>query len=325
MSKPTSRRTRILRGAAALTVSVLLISLVVGRADVGALCAALAATRIPWVGAAFLAFGVGMALAATRWSLVLEAGGLAEPRFFILRLSCVGHCFNMLLLGPVGGDLAKAAVFARWKGRPGAKALAACAIDRLLAAGGSILYGCITLTLIAFCGGLERLGSLHVSGPAWRVPLLVAVVVGAAGWRFRDRLHGNVFLKQSWGSFRDVIARFGDSRRLPAYGVGLALLMQMIWSGVLAVCLFAVAGTTVAWSDTLWVFPIVSTVSALPISVAGAGVREGTAVLLLRTCGVAGADALAAALLTSAVYVAWAGVGAALAWREEMVFARSRL
>ena len=71
-------------------------------------------------------------------------------------------------------------------------------------------------------------------------------------------------------------------------------------------------------------FPIVSSIAALPISVAGAGVREGTSVLLLSACGVSDVDALAAALLTSGIYIVWAIVGAAIGWREERISVKQR-
>ncbi len=321
MSSGKRKRTRVVRGAAGLAISGLLIWWVVGRADTAALGAALAGTRVGWLAAAFGVFGLGIALAAARWSLPLRLSEIQDPGSFVLRAACVGHCFNMLLLGPVGGDIVKAALYARWKRRSGAKTLAACAIDRLLAGGGSLVYGVVVALLIVFCGGIEKLGELPLSGPAWRGPAVVGGGVVLAVWALRDRIRGSEFLRQSWHSFRDVIRRFGGSRRLPALGVTLSLMNQLVWTSVLAICLYAVAGMDVAWRETLWVFPVVSTVAALPISVAGAGVREGAAVLLLKTCGVPAADALAAALLTSGVYLAWAVVGALIAWREEMAFA----
>jgi len=320
MSIGKKKRTRVLRGVMGLAVSGLLIWWIIGRADVAALGGALAGTRFGWLGLAFAMFGAGLALAAARWSLPLGVSGFSESGAFVLRVACVGHCFNMLLMGPVGGDIVKAALYARWTRGSGAKTLAACAIDRLLAGGGSIVYGILIVLLIVFCGGMERLASLQLTGPAWRGAAILAALAAFAVWMFRARLLGNEFLRQSWNSFREVFRQFGGSRRLPALGVALSLLNQIVWTSVLAICLVAVAGEDVAWGETLWVFPIVSTVAALPISVAGAGVREGTAVLLLRTCDVSAADALAAALLTSGVYLAWAAVGALIAWREEMVF-----
>jgi uncharacterized membrane protein YbhN (UPF0104 family) len=322
MSSRKKKRTRVLRGVAGVAISGLLIGWIVGRADMAALAGALAGTRLGWLTMAFVMFGAGIALASARWGLPLAVSGLSESGAFVLRVACVGHCFNMLLMGPVGGDIVKAALYARWTGRSGARTLATCAVDRLLAGGGSVVYGILIVLLIVFCGGMERLSSLQLTGPAWRGPALLAALVALAIWVFRDRFRGSEFLRQSWNSFREVFRRFGGSRRLPVLGVALSLLNQIVWTSVLAICLYAVAGGDVAWGETLWVFPIVSTVAALPISVAGAGVREGAAVFLLQTCDVPAAQALAAALLTSGVYLAWAILGALIGWREEMASER---
>ncbi len=318
------KRARLIRGVAGLAISGLLIGWMIARADMSALGAALGGTHRGWLVLAFAVFGVGIAVAAARWGLPLASSGLRESGGSVLRVACVGHCFNMLLLGPVGGDLVKAALHARWRRCSGAKTLAACAIDRLLAGGGSLLYGVLAILLIVFCGGLERLSSLPLSGPSWRGPLAAVLILAGVAWGGRRRLRNNEFLRQSWHSFRDVISKFGGSLGVPAAGVALSLLNQLLWTSVLAICLYAVAGDEVNWLETLWVFPIVSTLAAMPVSVAGAGVREGVAVLLLKTCDVPTADALAAALLTSSVYLAWAVIGALIGWREEAVF-RSRI
>jgi uncharacterized membrane protein YbhN (UPF0104 family) len=61
---------------------------------------------------------------------------------------------------------------------------------------------------------------------------------------------------------------------------------------------------------------VISVVSALPISVGGLGVRDSAAFVLLGLCGIPGADALAAALLTAAVSLLWAFIGGIVLWRE---------
>ena len=320
MSPPKKNRKVALKGLAGLSISCLLVWAIVRRVDPAALGEAFASLRVGWFVFAVVAFGFGIAIAGARWRIPLVMNSLAEPWGFVLRMSCVAHCFNVLLMGPVPGDMAKAALFSRWRKRPGAKALAACAIDRTLAAGGSVFYGLLTVTLIVLCGGLERLLKLEYTTPGWSLMIVVAAVAFGVIWLVRGRLAGNAFLVDSWNSFRVGILRFRDSRRMAALGVFLSLLNQILFGSILAICLFAVAGEDVNWAEALWVFPLVSSLASLPVSIAGAGVREGAAVLLLSTCGVDGADALAAGLLTSSVYLLWALIGAAVGWREELRF-----
>src|SRR5205814_877912 len=63
-------------------------------------------------------------------------------------------------------------------------------------------------------------------------------------------------------------------------------------------------------------FPIISLLSALPVTVAGSGVREGASLVLLGLYGVSKEDAVAAAFLTLSVSLTWALAGALLLWRE---------
>jgi hypothetical protein len=57
---------------------------------------------------------------------------------------------------------------------------------------------------------------------------------------------------------------------------------------------------------------VISLISGLPITVAGLGVRDSAAFALLGLCGVARADAVAAALLTAGVSLVWTLVGGLL-------------
>ena len=320
MSPPKKNRKVALKGLAGLAISCLLVWAILRRVDPAELAEAFSGLRVGWFVVAMMTFGFGISIAGARWRIPLVMNSLTEPWGFVLRMSCVAHCFNVLLMGPVPGDMAKAALFSRWRKRPGAKAFAACAIDRTLAAGGSVFYGLLTVALIALCGGIGRLLSLEFTTPGWTAAIAVAAVLIVVVWLARGRLAGNAFLSDSWSSFRAGILRFRDSRRMAALGVFLSLLNQVLLGSILAICLFAVAGEDVNWAETLWVFPLVSSLASLPISIAGAGVREGAAVLLLSTCGVDAGDALAAGLLTSTVYLSWAVIGAAIGWREELSF-----
>ncbi len=105
------------------------------------------------------------------------------------------------------------------------------------------------------------------------------------------------------------------SPRIALAGAGCGLLVQIALSGVLALNLQAVSQTPLPWAQLIWTLPVITIVSALPITVAGLGVREGAALMLLGYYGVSAADAVAASLLTATVSVVWALVGAVLLWR----------
>src|SRR5262249_46489439 len=66
-----------------------------------------------------------------------------------------------------------------------------------------------------------------------------------------------------------------------------------------------------------WAFQVIIILSALPISFAGIGVREGAALVLLGLYGIPSATAVDASLLTLTAALFWALIGALLLWSEE--------
>ena len=71
-------------------------------------------------------------------------------------------------------------------------------------------------------------------------------------------------------------------------------------------------GLTVSYLQLLWVVAIVSLAQALPISIAGLGVREGVYVYLLHQLGVSTSAALALSLMVFAIQVVLAVTGGIL-------------
>jgi len=96
-----------------------------------------------------------------------------------------------------------------------------------------------------------------------------------------------------------------------------ATIVHLCLSMVMVFNLKAVSMASFTWWNVLWIFPVISMVSALPVSIAGAGLREGTALLLLGLYYIPGEDAVTASLLTLGVYFSWAFVGLVVWQREE--------
>jgi hypothetical protein len=66
----------------------------------------------------------------------------------------------------------------------------------------------------------------------------------------------------------------------------------------------------------IWTLPVISVASALPVNIAGMGLREGAVLALLGLYGISPADAVAASLLTMFARVFWAIVGAVALWQR---------
>ncbi|MBC8096684.1 MAG: flippase-like domain-containing protein, partial [Akkermansiaceae bacterium] len=252
--------------------------------------------------------------AAVRWHLALKASGANIQIAAAIRISLIGHFFYTILFGAAGGDTAKSALYSRWHGLPLTKILATSSLDRLLGFIGLIVFTTGAFALAATHGGLGTWGSVSLRWPAgWLIAALLVIALVVI-WLKRSpaespQIH---FLQTLAVSGRKLIR---SPRNLSA-GIGCAIAVQVALSGVLALCLAAVSPEPLPWARLAWTFPVISVVSALPITFAGLGVRDSAAVVLFGLSQVPASTAIAASLLTAAVSLIWAVIGAILLWRE---------
>jgi uncharacterized membrane protein YbhN (UPF0104 family) len=91
-------------------------------------------------------------------------------------------------------------------------------------------------------------------------------------------------------------------------------------SGVFLCCLQAVTRRPFSWAEVLWTIPMISAISAVPITFAGVGVREGAALTLLSLYGIPAGDAVVASLLVFVTYFLWASSSGLFLWYTDRRF-----
>jgi uncharacterized membrane protein YbhN (UPF0104 family) len=267
-----------------------------------------------WFMLAFAAYGFLFFPAAWRWHLTLRLAKCGVSRGTTVRFTFVGHFFYTILFGAAGGDFAKSGLYARWNNFPLPKILAAASLDRLLGFGGLILFTGLAFALTAMHGELIVANSI-----SWRLPkigfALIALAVVVLIFIIR-----RFWQNTGWRRFAHAFSENGH-RLLAApntllLGLVWGFLVQLALSGTLALNLCAVSREPVPWMKLIWTLPLISIVSALPITIAGMGVRESAALGLLGLCGVSGTQAVAASMLTASVSLLWAMIGGVLFWYE---------
>jgi rSAM/selenodomain-associated transferase 2 len=310
-----SRKTHLLWARiACITITLAALFLLFRRLKLHALVDAFRTMRPGWFIAAVLANGIAFLPAAWRWHLVLRLTGNSVHPGATARLTLVGHFLYTVLFGAFGGDTAKVALYARWYRFPFPTVLATAPLDRLLGFGGLLVFAAIALGAAAVSGAFPHADTLSGRRPQqWIAAFLIAAAVIVLMFK-RSRLENAV------GQFRRVLLT--GARQLlvsPAVaisGVLCGFAVQLGLNAVLAFNLQAVTQLSIPWSAVAWTFPLIAIISALPITVAGLGTREGAALLLLGLYGVPEATAVAASLLTLSASVIWAIVGGLLLWRE---------
>lgn len=244
-----------------------------------------------WILSAVVWIIISMIISVKKWQLVLEAQDLRLSWQELWRAYWAGLFFNNFLPSSIGGD----ALRIWWIGKtahdsPGAAA--SVITERILATAALALTG---LTAAAF-----------VSRPDSRALSLFAILIivslgllGLISWGVLPQR-----AKLSQGRIMSFLIGMADhgkklrykSGRLVVVGI-LSLAFQIAVVGV-NYCIFRSLNINVLslW-DLLYIIPVISVASMLPLGINGYGLREGAYVVLLGGYGVPAGTAFSASLL----------------------------
>jgi glycosyltransferase 2 family protein len=238
--------------------------------------------------AAAALIAVQINLGGMRWGTLISAMSSGRPPglLSVLAIFYVSTFFNYLPLGTVGGDVARVWLARRYP-LAVSQIVLSILLDRVLVIGALIILAVATLPSIAH----PLATTTCFAGTA----ILIAGIVGFLLLRPIERLAGrwrDVWLVSSilWAS---------EELRRTMHGAGLAALVYALLaaaSGALAAyCISLSLGIDVGLMAMTAVMSFVAFATALPISVAGWGVREVSMVSLL---GLLGVDREAALVLS---------------------------
>ena len=301
----STSRGRALRVALRALVGVVVVVLLLARADLHALVNSIAEVRPGYVVLAFAVVLLGLMVNAYRWQLFLRPVGLAQQVSELLRLTFVGTFFNAFLPTGFGGDAYKSL---RLRGEAGSMAppLATVFLDRLA--------GLVGLSLLALVGSVLQLTMGDHGRVTVAASLLSLGVLGAWGlalWfsaRWADRDEAASRVNSRIRAFARAFATAGREPRAMLWGTVVGGL-----SALLLVTVFALLAAAVGVSVPTAAFPgivlITSLMTILPLTINGFGFREAMTVWCLAAYGVGHDEALAFALLVLAVTLASSAVG----------------
>lgn len=254
------------------------------------------AASLLWLAGALIATLSSFVLAAVRWREVLRAIGCDQPLSRLLGLVLAGQFVSNALPSTVGGDVLRVRRLARDIGSS-LDAMASVVLERLV---GWLVLPALTFLGLGLNGGLRRLGS-----PA-AIALGVAVVtiagLGAflgilADRRTARRLAG----RTGWRRVASAVAEvLGGLRDHPTAGpnvvaIGAVYSITLVLAAWMAARVIGI--DQVGPTAVLAFYPAVLVLQALPIGIAGFGIREGALVLFLTPLGVPAEQAMALGVL----------------------------
>jgi len=235
--------------------------------------------RGSWFAIGAAAWGVLLVLAALRWRILLRAAGIESSVGNALRLCFVGYFFNNVMPGVTGGDVVRGALITRGLEQERWKAALSVVVDRIIG-----LVALITLAAVVLAYGV------FVQGDAARYPdylaggvfaFLAAAVIGGGAYlsqrvrelvgidRWLPKLPGGRTLSKIDAGL--AIYRHSPKRLFGAYLMSLPLQV----CGVMSFWAIGEAcGAGIRLADDFVIFPVVQTISAIPVAPAGWGVGE---------------------------------------------------
>lgn len=269
-----------------VAISAVALYLAFAAADLGEIGRSLAAAGLMPVAATLAVYLAGQVVSALRWMLIARSVGFVLPVSTAVTYYFIGMFFNFFGPSMLGGDIARSLYLARGRERI-ATAAAAVAFDRYVGFVWLAVMG--SLALFAF-------GSFSLPN---------RVVLASHGLAVTAL--GSWFLLPTIGS-----------RRLPAgfFRVRLAVSAISVAFHVLqiagAIVLVQAVSPDTPWRYCFVFHPLVAIISALPISVAGLGVRESGYVYFLASVGASTSHAGAFAAGWLAVIAAASAIGGIL-------------
>lgn len=280
-------------------VSALALFLVLRQADSDSMMRVLASADRTDVLAVVALYLFGQAMTAWRWRIVAERVGFTETMPEFLRFYFVGMFFNLFGPSTLGGDLVRALYLGASAGRR-TVALHTVVFDRL---SGLIMLVFVAVAAIVLFGRF---------GLPW--PIIVAVTLTgislAVGWFLVPRLVSRFFAKD--GRANRLVERdlkpFWNDRGLLMRTASVSVAFHLLQASSLILLGNAVS-MQVDWRYYFIFHPLVSVLSALPVSVAGLGIREAGYIWFLQRQGVDHDTAFAFGLLWFVVLLVSSLVG----------------
>lgn len=278
---PSRRRTLFLVLKIVFSASVLAV-IIVYKAPVRDILGVLRTVSLGWLAVAFSLHSVGIFASAYRWQILAKAQGDEIPLGYLMRSYLVGTFFSNFLPSSFGGDIVRI-----WDGSRYSRSLvrssAVVVVERAT--------GIIVLFLFALFGSLFRLDMANDVPVIW-----AALVLGLAGLAlaalfftpFAERLIRRIpdgkrlrAPKEKVLAFRAIILDYRHHKG--------PFLRATFWALVLqanVVLYFFLIGKAfrldIGFPDYFIFVPIVLLVQAIPVTINGLGLREGSTVEIFK-------------------------------------------
>lgn len=253
----------------------------------------------------------GIWLSTYRWQILLKTQNIIIPQGFLISSFLIGSFFNNILPTSIGGDIFRAIDISKKAEVTIGKSASVILIDRFSGIITAAIYAVIALFL-----GFATVGKTSYIIPVsifFVLCIIIGFLVLNPSILRLDKLINRVkFLSKIREKLHEIYNTFQSFKKYK-----LALVEAMLFSfalqlAVIASYYFAAKSVNIELSFASFIFivPIVSIISFLPISIGGAGLRENSTVLLMVALGAAKSQSTVCSLIIFAIIMGMGIIGA---------------
>lgn len=269
-----------------------------------------------WLAASWLVYGAVEMVATVRWQMLLRVQGIVIGWFRAGVLVMVGLFFNMFLPGLVGGDAVRLYLLFQKVPTRKTRAALSVAMDRML--GLASLLVLATLVVALRFGWLNRAPrTAHIAYLALALlggaAVLGLLLLGLFGWRRKRSLPRRLPFRRAIGQIGQALHVYREHPGVVAGAFLLTLVAHLAYYASYYCALrglLSAADGPVRLVDFFSIMPLVNTITGVPISFGGVGVRETLFQTLLgQLAHVPDAPAALSASLGYTVQASWGVIG----------------
>lgn len=269
-----------------------------------------------WLAGGAALAGLSLTLHATRWWFFLRGQSLSVSLGRAVELTMIDSLFSLASVSGLGGDAARIILLMR--DHPGRKLIIATAVMA------DHLAGLVSIALLFFIISVAKFDALADQSILGRGVIhfawfymggglaMVLLIFVCASPPMHRRIHGNDRFGR-WPIMKKLPELYDVYRKNWRYAVaGLAVSFLMLGAYFSSYyCGMRAVGGKAEYGAVMSAMPVIDSVSGMPISVAGVGVREKLFEVLMKDlAGVPPETAIAASLAGFSCNVLWAVLGA---------------
>ena len=269
-----------------------------------------------WLLGGFVLYGLVELIGVWRWHLLLKVQGITLHWTRLIALLLIGLFFNYFIPGGTGGDVVK--IFYLLKETPGQRgqALLSVLVDRLI----GIIALCVFAGVLAVMHWSWLTSSPDTGNYVWATLILLGSSLGGLHFTYIVTKHGWIHKLPAKFPGRDKLAElalaynlYGKAWRVTLIALVISILAHAGYYGVFSCAAESFRQPTVrvpSYLELCVIMPVVSTITAMPISLGGIGVRERLFEIFLGAlCGVTPAVAVVISSVGYLLTLAWGLLG----------------